>query len=303
MKKLLFAVALLAILAGCSQNETVSVPETNYINFASSFVDNVTRADITKGNLTEFDVWGHAGSEVLFDGVKVYKDAGVWTYDDKKEWGAGKTYHFHAFAPTGVLQSDDLGTYPYVGRTRGLGDVIYTNTGDKDLIYAYNTYKQGLIVSDYTVKFTFSHLLSRVKFTFENHTDAEIEVSTIKITNAVKQATLRTTEANIGNWVWDSSELGDFNFGSIGTIAKAVSATEPGKAEISQPLYMIPSAKRDYNVTFNLGGTLKAVTLKDVEFSLGGSYNIIIKITDTAAKYIEFDVENVGEWDSYLNVQ
>lgn len=305
MKKFLFGVAILAVLAGCSNNETVNQPDSNYINFSGAFVDNATRADITKANLTEFDVWGHSGTtDLIFDGVKVYKDGGVWTYDSKQEWGAGKTYHFHAFAPSGAIQTtDNLGEYPYAARPKGLDDVIYTNTGDKDLVYAYSTYKQGLVVKDYTVKFTFSHLLSRVKFTFENHTDADINVSTIKITNAVKTATLNTFDAQVSNWTWVSADYGDFNFGTIGDIAKAVSATEPTKAEISQPLYMIPSEKKDYNVTFNLGGALKAVTLKDVVFDLGGSYNIIVKITDTAAKYIEFDVESVAEWDTYLDVQ
>ena len=144
----------------------------------------MTRADntITTDNLANFDVWAHNDNGVVFDGTRVEKQGDLWVSAVEKMWEEKQGYYFHAFAPAGALEG--VGEYPNSERARGLGDFVYTNAGDKDLIYAYAMRVQGALlqINAEPVQLAFEHLLSRVGFTFKNNLLNIIFISNCNIT-------------------------------------------------------------------------------------------------------------------------
>lgn len=104
MKKLLFiGLAATAMLAGCSNDETVEMAQPAAIGF-ESFVDKSTRAtesdDITLTNLGSIEVYGWRGDIQIFDkqAVTVGTD-GKGSYTPLQYWEANYTYAFEAIAP------------------------------------------------------------------------------------------------------------------------------------------------------------------------------------------------------------
>ena len=94
MKKVfLMAVAAVAMLASCSNDETTGkAVNTKAIKFSNTFVNNGTRSVVdpsfTKESLGNFKVYGYTQNGCIFDGVKVSSnDNGAsWTYSPTKWW-------------------------------------------------------------------------------------------------------------------------------------------------------------------------------------------------------------------------
>ncbi len=307
MKKLFIFVAILAVLAGCSQNETVKVAETNYISFTNAFIDNATRADntITTDLLAGFDVWAHNSSTAIMRKVTVTKQLGTWTYDEKKEWEEGELYYFHAFAPVGVIAS--LNPYPAATGDRGLPIITFTNSGNKDFIYATEDREQPLKIdaplNTSPVVLTFKHLLSRVKFTFENKVPENItlEVLNVKITDAGQIAKIDLNK-DFTAWAWEApTSTVPFLFGNTPLIVKDKSA------EAENVLFMLPEASREYTITFDIryeGNVVNKEVKITHEFKMGRSYNFKAVINEVApfVPTIEFEVNEVEEWPTDDNV-
>ena len=199
MKKfLLIGLAATAILTGCSNDDTVEMAPQKAIGF-ETFVGKSTRAnnDIENDNISQFAVWGnywHSDSWVnIFNGTLVNGSYGNdWTYAGTQYWQGNAdndyTYYFTALAPVNATSKptyshsfDDVTSTPndHVTRTIKFNnsndetatDGLYGANGLQDLILAYKDTEKG---SGHTsslnpkVDLTFSHLLSRVKFTFNN---------------------------------------------------------------------------------------------------------------------------------------
>ena len=306
MKKLFFILPLLALFVACQPGDE-PVTELGYITFTNQIKD-LTRGDntITTANLANFDVWGHNDAGIVFDGAKVEKQGEVWTSAVQKMWEGSTTYHFHAFAPSGLIAN--VGDYPNVECEKGLSNFTYTNEGDKDLVYAYATRTQGsaLEINDEPVQLTFEHLLSRVQFTFSNNlSEGNIAISNVQITEAVKSAEMNCADASIANWTWAGISTGTYNFGSTSEI-------ENGKNGVaSEVQFMFPAATRNYNITFNLAYESDSViervaAIADVNLEMGKSYNITIAIEDkdiiTEQYKINFFVAEVKEWGENINL-
>lgn len=97
MKNLLFiGLAATAMLASCSNDETVEMAQQNAIAF-DGFVNKSTRAtandDITLANLGSIEVYGWRGDVQIFDkqAVTVATD-GKGTYSPLQYWEANYTY-------------------------------------------------------------------------------------------------------------------------------------------------------------------------------------------------------------------
>lgn len=312
MKKLFFGVALLALLAGCSQNETVSQPESNYISFSNAFIDKATRADnsiTTDGangtiKLESFEVYGHYNTmSAVFNKVDVKLQAdGTWSYGAAKAWEEGEHYYFHAFAPAKTIT---LSPYPSQTTPKGIPVFTYTNTAaDKDLIYATAEREQPLKIDAplnlTPVDFTFDHLLSRVKFTFENQitTGKDIEILDVAILEVASQGTI-DLNVDQANWKWNllSSTVG-YNCGKTSTIAQGAKKTAPNV------LFVLPAPTKTYKVQFTIRyegfDHFVNAEVKDVEFKMGYSYNFTAKVTDAhvspLAENIEFTVTGVNGW-------
>ena len=195
MKKLFTILAVAATLVSCAKEDVVREAAREAIGFDNAFVENSTRSVETPGYSTtkmfnDFAVYGFVEGASLFNGVKVGKDVtngelkSDWKYAGTQYWIAGANYDFYAVAPFNVGWSVKTGTTP----TEAGATLSFTTAdGTQDLLYASIVERQGAGSGNTAVGFTFKHILSKVKFSFENGYNASaasICVRDIKITNA-----------------------------------------------------------------------------------------------------------------------
>lgn len=334
MKKIfLIGLTAAAMLASCSNDETVEMAQQKAISFSNAFVNNGTRSIVdpsfNKDNLTDFAVYGFTQKGQIFNGEKVSKGGAAWSYDNVQYWVPGNTYTFGAIAPHRAANVSDV-KLPE-GATKVEMKVAFTNTDadQVDLLHAAPTQIAGTAVTPtYTepVSMTFNHQLSKVKFSFENAVGAgyNVKVSNVKIEDAYEKGTL--TVAAAGN-TWDNqtNKNLELNFGNVvdnasGTNAAFIANTKT--LESYNEKLMIPMGNTAiYTVTFTaelfkdnvpLGTYNHTVEIKNVEFKLGYSYNFKASLTHKnitgpdELNEIKFNVTSVGNWnkeaDKKLNV-
>ena len=220
MKKILLSLAAVAMLAACSKEETLVQQAPDAIGF-DTFVNNATRSvnDPSFSNTKlfgNFGVFGTVEGANLFNNVKVTgsKLEGTWSYQNTQYWIAGAKYSFGAVAPK-TIKVNDVDTAVYtnasfttaatevegVKKYTGTTALTFANTGTTDLLYAWAN-ADGKVSGNTTVGFSFRHVLSKVKFSFENAYDAStatIKVHTIKVENAYASAKASFTE-DATNW-------------------------------------------------------------------------------------------------------
>lgn len=216
MKKTLLMIAAAFAFVACSNDETILQAQPEAIGFDNAFIENSTRSGYdpswSNTNLfADFAVYGYVENAPLFDNVKVSGDAlnGEWTYTNTQYWIAGAKYNFAAVAP---YSNGAAGTFSvaadgsnYVGTTV----LPFTNDGTNDVLYAQNAQVVGASDNNAKVAFTFRHILSKVKFSFENGYNAStatIKVYDVKIENAYETATA-TLGVNSTAWAYQASTL------------------------------------------------------------------------------------------------
>lgn len=337
MKKIfLIGLTAAAMLASCSNDETVEMAQQKAIGFSNAFVNNGTRSVVdpsfTTSTLSDFAVYGFTQNGQIFNGEKVSKGGAAstgWSYDNVQYWVPGNTYTFGAIAPHSAANVSDV-KLPE-GATKVEMKVAFTNTDadQVDLLHAAPTQIAGTAVTPtYTepVSMTFNHQLSKVKFSFENAVGAgyNVKVSNVKIEDAYEKGTL--TVAAAGN-TWDNqtNKNLELNFGNVvdnasGTNAAFIANTKT--LESYNEKLMIPMGNTAiYTVTFTaelfkdnvpLGTYNHTVEIKNVEFKLGYCYNFKASLTHKnitgpdELNEIKFNVTSVGNWnkeaDKNLNV-
>ena len=324
MKKIL-ATALAAMsLVACLQEEVVTVPQTDAITFDGAYVNVATRAAVdpstTTGSIAGFDVWAFMNEwdgTVLTD-EDITRTSSGWTYANTQYWTPNNQYYFAALAPMNSANvTETLATSNETAKL-GLGEIEFTNVdGSEDLLYAATTvtapdYDQLKLNNMPPVKFEFSHLLSKVKFTFTNgfKTDnAYVEIEDIKMT-APKSGTI---DLAVENW-WDNDDwtLGTETFElEFGNVAKLAMGADD---ECAQERLTIPTeADQVYDITFTvklyMGNqlaleTTKTSTVTGVPFEMGKAYNLTAEINPDNLELpsIEFEVV-VKEWDQWYDVE
>lgn len=328
MKKIFVAMLALAAATACSNDEIVNV-NREAIGFDNAFVNNSVRSvndpSYTDTNLfADFAVYGFVEGAVLFDGVKVSKDGSgldadkyadqistSWKYEGTQYWIAGANYNFHAVAP----MTD--GGWTKTAASKDAVTLEFTNNGTTDLLYALKA-QPGKAEDNAPVAFDFRHILSKVKFSFENAynaTNATISVKDIAITNAYAKGTV-VLDANT-NWTGGTSST-TLNFGMAtdneATEAKenvAIAYAYNNTYESQNELLLIPVAvDGGYNVTFTVdllvGGTVvKTYNHKaTVNFAPVAGYSYDIKAIINAENIdpaheqepIEFTVNTLPGW-------
>ena len=288
MKKIfLIGLAATAMLASCSNDEIVEMAQnTKAIGFSNAFVNNGTRSIVdpsfTTTSLGDFAVYGFTQNGQIFDGTTV--SAPGWTYSPLQYWVAGNTYTFGAVAP--AVQSANVSD---VTLTEGNVDmkVAFTNDGVTDLLHAAPKAipcDDAYAKNPDKVKMTFSHQLSKVKFSFENAVGEgyNVKVSDVKITDAYTTGTL--TVAAAGNtWSNQAGNTLNLDFGNVvaddATVDEAAVIANAATLESYNEKLMIPTASTaEYTVTFTaelfqgkvpLGKFNHTTTIKNVEFKLG----------------------------------
>lgn len=336
MKKIfLIGLTAAAMLASCSNDETVEMAQQKAISFSNAFVNNGTRGSVdpsfTTLTLKDFAVYGFTQKGQIFDGVKVSKGGTTstgWSYDNVQYWVPGNTYTFGAIAPHSVAAKVSDVTLPE-SATKVEMKVAFTNTDAKqvDLLHAAPPQITGVTASYTTpVSMTFNHQLSKVKFSFENvvGVDYNVKVSNVKITDAYKEGTLTVAAAG-NNWSNQTDKTLELNFGNVVADASSTEASFIANAatlESHNEKLMIPmGSSAIYTVTFTaelykgnvlLGIYPHTVEIKNVEFKLGYCYNFKASLTHKnitgpdELNEIKFNVTSVGNWnkeaDKNLNV-
>ena len=328
MKKIfLIGLAATAMLASCSNDETVEMAQQKAIGFSNAFVNNGTRSIVdpsfTTTSLEDFAVYGFTQNGQIFKGDKVYKGGSAstgWSYDALQYWVPGNTYTFGAIAPYSVATNVSNVALPE-NATKVEMTVAFTNTDadQVDLLHAAPAQIAGTEVTKTyktPVPMTFSHQLSKVKFSFENAVGEgyNVKVSNVKITDAYTNGTL--TVAVAGNtWSNQASNTLELDFGNVvadnATADEAAFIANDATLESYNEKLMIPMATATYTVTFTaelyhgdvlLGSYDHDVKIENVEFKLGYCYDFKASlthenITDKPLNPIEFKVDDVEDWN------
>ena len=325
MKKVFFlGIAAAAMLASCSNDETVKISQSGAIGFSNTFVNNGTRSISDPSsialNLQSFDVYGFTQNGQIFDGTIVTKSSGSWTYTPIQYWVEGNTYTFGAVAPTGTEVNNEVVANGKVTMT-----IPFTSDGTTDLLHAAPAAIEAdadFIASPQPVALTFSHQLSKVKFSFENTVGDgyNVKVTNIKITNAKQTGTLTVADGVDNAWSAQAGSL-ELAFGNAvadGVDTDADPIANGGEAESYNEMLLIPTTDAEsYTVTFtaellqgevSLGSWDHTATISGVELKLGYCYdfkaelnekNIVVDPDDPDAelKPIEFTVSGVADWN------
>ena len=335
MKKIfLIGLTAAAMLASCSNDETVEMAQQKAISFSNAFVNNGTRSIVdpsfTTTSLNDFAVYGFTQQGQIFNGEKVSKGGTAWSYDNVQYWVPGNTYTFGAIAPYSVAGNVSNVTLP-TGATKVGMEVAFTNTDadQVDLLHAAPAQITG-VTATYTtpVSMTFNHQLSKVKFSFANAVGVgyNVKVSNVKITDAYKEGTL-TVASTKNTWGGQTDKTLELNFGNVvadgATADEAAVIANAATLESYNEKLMIPmGSSAKYTVTFTaelykgdvlLGIYNHRVEIKNVEFKLGYCYDFKASLThenitgQDELNPIVFDVTKVEDWnkadvDKGLNV-
>lgn len=324
MKKIFIAIMAVAAAVSCSQEMTLETPKGAAIAFDNAFVENATRADLTAENLKDFGVYGSVVNSQNQEGM-IFKNQTVsgnsvdgYTYSSVQYWIANAQYYFVALAPV----ADAHWAYaPTVETAAQNGTITFNNAdaaGEQDFLYAYKKpakTEETITSQPEKVKFTFNHMLSRVKFQFTNGfgegQNITLKVTNVTITDAHSVGTLAVTEGAVAdNWEV-TSETFTRPFGNL-----PADLVENGGNGETAHYYLIPT-KATYNVAFNVElfqagisvDTYSRTAVLNLDMKKGHSY--IVKATlnqdntsDDGALYpIEFAVEGVEDWKDYTDVE
>lgn len=335
MKKIfLIGLTAAAMMASCSNDETVEMAQQKAISFSNAFVNNGTRSIVdpsfTTTSLNDFAVYGFTQKGQIFNGEKVSKGGTAWSYDNVQYWVPGNTYTFGAIAPYSVAANVSGVALPE-NATKVEMAVAFTNTdaNQVDLLHAAPSQITG-VTATYTtpVSMTFNHQLSKVKFSFQNSVGVgyNVKVSNVKITDAYKEGTL-TVAATKNTWGGQTDKTLELNFGNVvadgATADEAAVIANAATLESYNEKLMIPmGSSAIYTVTFTaelykgdvlLGTYNHRVEIKNVEFKLGYCYDFKASLThknitaEDELNPIEFAVTKVEDWnkadiDKDLNV-
>lgn len=338
MKKILICALAVGMFTACSQEETLSTQAPLQISFAGAFVENATRAAVDPSITNEdgtnpianFDVWGFMDSTngIVFDREAVNKSGSDWTYVNTQYWYPEHTYYFAAVAPAQSLENI---TVDYSSANNyGLGTINFINEdGSEDLLYAasgpYITENEITEQPD-PVKFTFNHMLSKVKFTFTNGYTNEkttIKISDITMT-APKSGSINVAQADwwsTNHWVLKQGEENalTLKFGNAkGAKDLTLAATKSDECELER--LTIPADKtQKYTVKFYVqlyqGNVLaiegeRTAEITGVALEIGKAYNFTAElnasnltddVTENPLFPITFAVEEVKDWVNVEN--
>lgn len=314
MKKQLFLVACAALaLASCSEKETVDMPKDAAINFGNTFVGNATRVGVDDSSIRSFYVFGgHANSYTNdFNNVEVRSDDGTsWTYTPARYWTEANDYVFNAYA---VYPTEKLETAAVADGGNGVEFTDFVADGEKDLIVAEKverTVTDADIASQGEVQFTFNHILSMIKLTFESefHDNVKLTVSDITL----KQVPNKGSWSNSAWTISDAESKQDY---VMGDVADLTSASAKSSSEI---IVMPQHFDTGFTVEFKVkaeyadgtgvivdGTKTLTATLPDKDWSHGNRYNYVAKLNienidpDNDHYEIKFGDPTVEPWAPY----
>ena len=331
MKKIFIAMMAMAAFAACATEDTLVAPKGEAITFGNAFIDNATKAiDGTYTNiagdaneLKAFNVYGtvkNTESVVanIFNGLEVEKQNGAWVYDEAytQYWVANNTYNFAAVVNGTVAQGVDgmpvAIAYDATQATDGTQD---------DLLYA-EVLGVNYANNVQPVKFTFNHLLSKMKVTVKNQMQNgngnSYKVTGVKVLDATKTATY-----DVVNKAWgaydDVHNVHNVTFGDIVSVgansvedAKKLEMGDTGESNYERLFipqtdaalkisidveYYVQNkvANADGTHTDVLNNSYNKVLDATHTFVAGRAYNFVITLGNPGEP-ITFAVEDITDW-------
>lgn len=277
MKKLFISMLAVAALASCSQEDVIVADKGDLIGF-NSFVENSTRAAAatdpsysTSGvegdgvALTKFNVYGAVNGVNIFNGNEVTKGEATynsaWTLNGAKQyWINGADYEFVAVVDGNKKVGENVITSTALNASGIPTAITYNSDGATDLLCARVERPDNTDTT--VVPFTFSHLLSKVKFSVKNTTAAaatnyRIVLTSAKITGALKSNTYNVGETSAWATVNTTDNTKDFTLENL-TVNSA--ATQFHSTE----LLLLPGVNVNVVVTADIEATDNGTTWKKV---------------------------------------
>ena len=315
MKKLFLAIALLASVASCTKDDVIN-QDKEEIGFGGPFIENSTKAavdpsyvttdDQTKNNLTSFKVYGTVKDVNIFNGNTVSKgssayETAAWSCDGATQyWVAGANYIFDAVVDATTVNTDINTGLPV--------SLSYTASTQKDMLHNRVTTTGKPTTNNGLVTFSFTHLLSKVKFTVENTTEEtatnyRYTVTGITITNAYtdgKYAVVAQKDSksnDVAEKTWFDQTIGTQSIADMTIASKTIE-------ECATEVLLIPGAT--VGVSFNVNVQVKSgdnwVTISStpvtktgvVTLQANNAYNF--QVTVGLNNKIEFTATTLPTW-------
>lgn len=322
MKKVLITVLALAAVA-CNKAEVVEQNQENAIVFDNAFVDNATKVaydgSYNTNTLEAFDVYatitrnGKTANIFKQELVKKGNSLGQgtnWSYSsaNTQYWVPGNTYKFRAIADGNVANVSEV-VAPETDKYMATSINLLDASAQKDILVAEETV--SYVSGAHTVKFTFEHILAKVKFTIKNtiatNNGYSYKVSNISMNGIAKNgiytfgtgwapATVPATyNLSFGNAVATGTETG----------AEASDIPYNSSMESNYDRLLIPTAGT-FKITFDYQllkdgividtKTGEDITASNLELEPGHAYNFIFSLGNPGDP-IQFDVLTVTDWD------
>lgn len=304
MKKMFFALFAVLAMASCSNEEVIEL-NREQIAFGEVFVDNATRADYSSELIQQFNVYGtvtgtvtgHQNPVALFGGngaiVKRNNKAyGVaWDCDETEHWIPGADYQFEAVVDGTIADGKIAYTIDANPDSDGVNDLLYAKEVVNDA-----TATQGL------VEFNFTHLLSKVGFSFTNGV-TDNTAYTFVVTDVSFKGHDTEGTYTISTSKWDdviTASSAALSFGAAGAVVNAT------KVYASETHQIIPGNQTlaiaiTYDIIYNGNMMSEGVTTtKNLThpFEQNKVYNIAVKLP-APGNPIQFSVDEtngVGGW-------
>ena len=283
-----------AALASCAKEEAVNIDRGDAIAFGDAFVENATRVIYENANgITGFTVFGNVSDVALYgDGATVTRNdkalGTAWDCSVTRYWTPNSTFNFAAIA-NGTAAELANGLPTKIGYT-------VVDADPADLIYATataitdaNSVPTSGVNANKVVAFTFEHLLSRVKVSFENQipeTNYTYNIKDVKITTWDKGTyTIGATTP----WAQDGTGAIALNYTAVSALSNTATAEAGAKLVIpGSTVDLLFNYELCYNGTPIYTTTTPVTKTAVVEPAQNHSYNITVQLK--AGEPISFTV-------------
>ena len=328
MKKIFFGILAMAAFAACSNEEQIAAPQGEAIAFGNAFVDNSVRAGEatdpsygTHNSLISFNVWGTVKGTTnpvaIFAGdavegtVGTHEEEGedvpnVWTCTKTQYWINGAKYNFAAVVNGEVT---DLFEYnaeePESYKKAHLPKTIKFNTpeaADVDLLYAPSLEYTGKTSgNNELVKFDFAHLLSKVKFSVVNNSQAATGYSFL--VKDIKITAVDTANYDVETSTWATGDTAKFALAEVSLTNNTATTVESAAEKLIIP----GTVSVEFVVDILCNGTVitsTPYTHNNIALEAGKAYSLKAQVA--VGDPIQFTVEKNPTWtvvtpDSTLN--
>ena len=287
-------------LGSCSSDETLESIEREAITFGNVTMENLSRAtdpSYSAKDIASFQVWGtvtgNAGSALIFDGATISKGNAAygvaWTQEDGQQqyWIPGADYEFLAIVDgnkagvTSITEEDGLGMPT---------TIAYTADGETDLLCQKVSRPDNNEES--VVAFQFTHLLSKLHFTFESEFQ-NVDVTDIQITGHYASGTYNIEH---NSWAPGSKSTTPISFGSAEGITPENSVTS------TDARLIIPGDNQTLTISFKKDGKEIAEADRPTithNFAANTEYNILVTFEGGE---ITFTINSLEAWGAEQNI-